>query len=109
MRIQKKNQDSRFPDVLLLDAGGGVLFDGPLNKLCFSEKLIVAKSIQFFHDEEPCFIHRSAVAVRLISELDLLLKESDALSIEQVEESCPEYLGEYGEVKYMRLKRENTP
>ncbi len=34
------------------------------------EQTIIARSIEFFNDPEPCFIHRSAVIKRLIAEMD---------------------------------------
>jgi hypothetical protein len=61
--------------------------------------------MEFFRDPEPCFIHRSAVVSRLVAELDLLLKERPDLSIEELEKSCPAYLGEYAGARRLRLKR----
>jgi hypothetical protein len=93
-----------FPHVRILDGQGTPIFDGPLGDLRFPEKLIVEKSVEFFRDPEPCFIHRSAVASRLVAELDLLLGEQPELSIEALEESCPGYLGEYAGARLLRLK-----
>jgi hypothetical protein len=94
-----------FPDIQILDGEGTPVFDGPLRGLCFPEKLIIRKSIEFFRDPEPCFIHRSAVVSRLVAELDLLLKERPELSLEELEKSCPAYLGEYAGARRLRLKR----
>jgi hypothetical protein len=94
-----------FPDVQILDGQGTPIFDGPLQGLRFPEKLIIGKSIEFFRDPEPCFIHRSAVASRLVAELDLLLKERPELAVEELEKSCPAYLGEYAGARRLRLKK----
>ena len=34
------------------------------------EQMIINKSIEFFSDPEPCFIHRSAVLKRLLAEIE---------------------------------------
>jgi hypothetical protein len=107
----KKNRKAvlkaSFPDVLVLDGQGAPIFDGSLRDLRFPEKLIVGKSIEFFRDPEPCFIHRSAVASRLAAELDLLLGEQSELSVEALEENCSGYLGEYAGARLIRLKGAN--
>jgi hypothetical protein len=109
LRGNRKNTlKTSFPHVLILDGQGAPIFDGSLRDLCFPEKLIIGKSIEFFHDPEPCFIHRSAVASRLMAELDLLLRAQPELSIGALEESCPGYLGEYAGARLIRLKGENT-
>ncbi|MDR1636568.1 MAG: hypothetical protein LBR93_04450 [Treponema sp.] len=94
-----------FPDVEILDGQGALVFDGPLQGLRFPEKLIIRKSMEFFRDPEPCFIHRSAVVSRLAAEIDLLLREQPELSVEALEESCPAYLGEYAGARRLRVKR----
>jgi hypothetical protein len=94
-----------FPDVEILDGEGAPIFDGPLPGLRFPEKLIIGKSIEFFRDPEPCFIHRSAVVSRLVAEIDLLLRKQPELSIEALEESCPAYLGEYAGARRLRVKK----
>jgi hypothetical protein len=94
-----------FPDVEILDGQGTPVFDGPLQGLRFPEKLIIRKSMEFFRDPEPCFIHRSAVVSRLVAEIDLLLREQPELSVETLEESCPAYLGEYAGARRLRVKR----
>ncbi|MDF2985451.1 MAG: hypothetical protein K0R50_961 [Eubacterium sp.] len=38
--------------------------------LPISEQVIINKSIEFFCDPEPCFIHRSAVLKRLLAEIE---------------------------------------
>jgi hypothetical protein len=103
-RSRKAALKKTFPHVLVLDGGGTPVFDGSLGDLRFPEKLLVGKSVEFFRDPEPCFIHRSAVASRLMAELDLLLGARPELSLEALEEACPGYLGEYAGARLLRLK-----
>jgi len=49
--------------------GGKVLFSGDLADLPLKDEWIIKKSIEFFNDPEPCFIHRSAVMIRLLNEI----------------------------------------
>jgi len=49
--------------------GDKVLFSGNLEDLPLKDEWIIKKSVEFFNDPEPCFIHRSAVAVRLLHEI----------------------------------------
>ncbi|MDR3122046.1 MAG: hypothetical protein LBU58_12050, partial [Clostridiales bacterium] len=58
----RKKQVAPVPVVELRDAEGNSLFVGPISALTLTEELIVKKSIEFFSDGEPCFIHRGAVA-----------------------------------------------
>lgn len=41
-----------------------------LTSVPIKEQTIISKSIEFFNDPEPCFIHRSAVIKRLVAEID---------------------------------------
>jgi len=59
-----------------MDSAGEMLFEGRLTSLPLDESIIIKKSIEFFNDDSPCFIHRSALAKRLYFELeDFLVKE----------------------------------
>ena len=49
--------------------GGKVLFSGDLADLALKDEWVIKKSIEFFDDPEPCFIHRGAVAIRLLNEI----------------------------------------
>ncbi len=50
-----------------------LLFQGSLYHLPLREDIIIEKSILFFRDPEPCLIHRNAVKIRLLSEIEQLL------------------------------------
>lgn len=54
----------------LTDTDGRELFKGHIPELPLSEKNIKFQSKIFFDDEEPCFIHRSAVLNRIYNELN---------------------------------------
>jgi hypothetical protein len=101
----KPKKESRFLAIRLLGGDGAVLFEGPLNELRLSEKLIIAKSVFFFHDPEPCFIHRSAVAARLFGELNLLLENKSKVSLADLRESCSGYFDEYPGAETIRVNK----
>ena len=65
MLFQKKKS---LPS-LVLSKDGTIIYDGLLKDVPLKEEIILKKSVEFFDDPEPCHIHRSAVRVRLISEL----------------------------------------
>lgn len=68
-----------------LSADHTELYQGLWNDLPLAEEVIIAKSIEFFDDANPCFIHRDAVRVRLLAELE---KASPALQ----DDMSPEWL-----------------
>ncbi len=68
-----KHKKKRY---LTVTCGGSVLYDGPWNDLPFAEEVIINKSIEFFDDKEPCEIHRGAVQLRLIAELEQVFSDS---------------------------------
>ena len=53
-----------------------VIYKGRWNDLPLSENIIIEKSIYFFNDPEPCYIHRDAVRVRLLAELEANLNHN---------------------------------
>ena len=50
-------------------AGGREVFRAPLIEIPLKEEVIIEKSIEFFDDPEPCYIHRGAVVTRLADEI----------------------------------------
>lgn len=54
-----------------------LLYEGLWNELPLTEEIILEKSIEFFNDREPCAIHRSAVHMRLLAELEQLFSSPD--------------------------------
>jgi hypothetical protein len=103
---ESPSKKGAFIVVRLTSPEGTILYEGPLNELKFPEKLIIAKSIYFFNDDEPCFIHRSAVAARLFGELNKLLEQKARLSAFELQEASPGYLDEYPGFEYIESLRE---
>jgi cold shock CspA family protein len=97
----KPKKEEVFAHIRLVGGEGKILYEGALNGLRFPENLIIAKSIYFFNDREPCFIHRSAVAARLFGELNLLLEQKRKITAAELRESSPGYLDEYPGLEYI--------
>lgn len=51
-------------------SGSQISYDGLFEALPLCEPVIIQKSIQFFDDPEPCYIHRNAVRIRMLAELE---------------------------------------
>ena len=82
---------------LQLYAQNNLIYHDLLKDLPLKESVILAKSVEFFDDPEPCHIHRSAVRTRLTAEIQnectsfgiesapgpLLLSYADFLSIDR--------------------------
>jgi hypothetical protein len=100
---ETKKEEFPFPAIRIMGRDGSVLFEGALNTLCFTEKLVIEKSIFFFNDEEPCFIHRSAVAARLFGELCLLLEKQPRITLAELDETCVGYLDVYKGADYIEV------
>lgn len=58
-----------------------LLYEGFWNELPLAEEVILEKSIEFFNDREPCAIHRGAVHMRLLAELEQLFSSPDFHSL----------------------------
>lgn len=84
-KIQKK--------ITLISSNGQTIFDGKITDFKIDEELIIEKSIEFFNDKTPCFIHRSAVINRLIMELeDFFESDSRTNTLNWDWEQLPEYI-----------------
>ena len=68
-----------------IQKAGTVLYQGDWNDLPMEEAVILKKSREFFDDPSPCFIHREAVRVRLLSEMEEALQG-------RFEQPSPEWL-----------------
>ncbi len=90
----------------LIDKGGNNLFCGKLVSLPIKESLIIKKSIHFFDDEEPCFIHRSAVVKRLHGELQAFIDKNmtdEGISWEKVTPEICEILECFKGISLIKL------
>lgn len=62
--------------ILRLYSQNQLIYDDYLKDVPLKESMILEKSIHFFNDPEPCHIHRSAVRIRLISEIQTEIEAS---------------------------------
>ncbi len=63
---KRKRQPVRLT---LWDQGGAACYDGELLSLRVPEAEILARSVEYFDDPAPCYIHRGAVVSRILDEL----------------------------------------
>lgn len=59
----------RVPSVAVYQ-GDELLYRGTVEDLPMEHSVVIQKSIQFFDDANPCYIHETAVRVRLIAEIE---------------------------------------
>ena len=77
MLFKKKQPVKPAIPQVCVRTNNAVLYEGPLKDLPIKEEVIIEKSIFYFDDPEPCYIHRNAVKVRLSEELHRELQQSD--------------------------------
>lgn len=66
-----------------------------LGEIPIKEETIIAKSIAFFNDPSPCYIHRGAVVIRLNEEVLASLKgmeEAHQIEVSHLEKEVLEYI-----------------
>lgn len=67
---------------ITLFQGDEVLYRGPLEEIPLEEEEVLAGSVRFFDDPDPCYIHRGAVRARFTAEMEEALKaDPDDLSL----------------------------
>lgn len=78
MLFKKKASTTSLPSVRVCSSDQ-VLYENLLKDIPIKENILIEKSIAFFNDPAPCFIHRSAVQVRLTEELhqELLARNTE--------------------------------
>lgn len=72
-----KKEDKKKEKRIRVIGEKGVLYEGKLEELPLREEIILVKSEEFFHDPDPCYIHRGAVSIRLYLELEEALSKGD--------------------------------
>lgn len=55
---------------IMVYCGDHVKYDGKWEELPFAENVVIDKSIEFFDEPAPCYIHQNAVQIRLLAELE---------------------------------------
>ena len=76
MNKKPRKKGAAAPFTICFNLGGQTFFKGLLSELPVNETVLIAKSIEFFSDPEPCFIHRSAVQARMYAEFEQWLAAS---------------------------------
>jgi len=69
-RLKKIHKTVPILHVTLLSSNSIEIFTGPLSNLTLRDSIIIEKSIEFFNDANPCYLHRSAVTHRLLLEIE---------------------------------------
>jgi len=79
--MKKRKSNKAPPRIVHISHGGRTAYVGEINGLPVGEAVLISKSIEFFNDPEPCFIHRSAVRARLYAEFEQWLDGKRLLSV----------------------------
>lgn len=77
------------------DSQGTLLSTGELNAIPIKEAIIIQKSIEFFNDPQPCYIHRGAVTVRLLAEIESYIGNmlnEDSFYVEKCNQAAVNYI-----------------
>lgn len=82
-----------------------LIYQGDMGEYPFREELILEKSKEWFDDEEPCFIHRSAVTHRLTITVEDYLKrhKNKKIAFETLPSEIQHILSGSLEVDYITL------
>jgi len=71
-----------------------LVYSGRWDEVPFCKTKIIEMSITYFNDPTPCYIHQSAVRVRLIAELEESLNSEDqGTSSKKWRQQLSEYTG----------------
>lgn len=77
----------------LIYAEGKEALRAPLIEIPIREEVIIEKSIAFFDDPEPCYIHRGAVVTRLAGEIeDAIIAAGGKLQGEKISDEIRRYV-----------------
>lgn len=99
-RFMKKAANQ--PIITMWNERGETIYNGGLTGLSFPDDQVVALSIKFFNDPEPCEIHRGAVISRALLELEAAIEPEKTVDIEVLGE-LGTYLSAYPGVQSVRL------
>ena len=97
--------------ITLIGENGDTILEKKLNHLPIKDDYVIAKSIEFFNDPEPCMIHRSAVLDRIFMEymeyFEKLLINGELIRHE-LPESLRQILDIETAVKYLSIKQSRS-
>jgi hypothetical protein len=86
MKIFKnKNRKKKATKTIKIVSNDIVVYDGDLYELPIKKQKVIAGSVEFFNDPEPCMIHRSAVISRYYMMIENWLEETGNLDNDQIE------------------------
>lgn len=91
---RKKEREYGAQTVVITDINGVTLFSGNINSLPIHERIIIQKSIEYFNDPEPCYIHKGAVCMRIYMEIEqeVLQFDGQTIIIDMLSESIRSYI-----------------
>lgn len=97
-------------NIEIVNAKGNTNYKGGITKISIPEKLIIDKSIEFFSDEAPCFIHRSAVMKRLFLEfeeylLNILDSGNNQVEASKLPNNIKTLIKEYESYSYIKFNK----
>lgn len=79
------------PILHLMDAAGGTVYQDRIDWFPFSETVIRQACNEFFHDPNPCEIHRSAARLRLCAEIEEALPAGQSCLMEELSSTIASY------------------
>ena len=71
-------------NIKIIDNDNCILYEGNLYRLPVAESIIIEKSIEYFNDSEPCFLHKSAVAKKIYYEIEDFFQEKDNIGVREI-------------------------
>jgi hypothetical protein len=96
--MKKRAKTSRMTITVLRD-GQIICPPGDVTTLPLKGEVIIAKSVEFYNDPEPCFIHRGAVCNRLYEEIIDALHATPASNNTVDSSGLPETLRAWLDIK----------
>ena len=72
----KRKREKKIERVLCICKNGCYLYHGSVLELPIADDQVIAGSIKFYDDPEPCMIHRSAVVSRYYMEIEAWLDDT---------------------------------
>lgn len=91
----------------LYDNDGNIAKKMLLADLTVPEGIVIEKSIEFFRDPSPCFIHRSAVLSRLMMELECALSACTVEPMSSLSSDLRRYLSGYVNIHSISITQED--
>lgn len=91
-RHQKKG---RLIRIHLRNENGDSLFRDAMDQLMVPEDRVLALSVLYFDDPEPCFIHRGAVLSRVYGEIEMALPNEEWVAMNDLDAEIQKHLSHY--------------